>query len=104
MNLYNHFYVQLVLVYLSFSNDTHSTGRYHGALLTNDDEAEVACVHAGKLSGDLVHPLIYCPEIHFSEFASALADMKNSSAVRILRQLDILCNMINIHCGEFSFF
>ncbi|KAK2149672.1 hypothetical protein LSH36_442g01046 [Paralvinella palmiformis] len=59
-----------------------ATGRYHGALLTNDDEAEVACVHAGKLSGDLVHPLIYCPEIHFSEFASALADMKNSSADR----------------------
>ena len=56
-------------------------GRYHGAMLTNHEEWEPACTIAGRTSGDLVHPLLYCPELHFSEFASAVADMKNSSAV-----------------------
>ncbi|KAG7251944.1 hypothetical protein CRUP_010325, partial [Coryphaenoides rupestris] len=42
--------------------------------------AQAACVRAGRSSGDLAHPLVYCPELHFSEFTSALADMKNSVA------------------------
>ena len=49
--------------------------------MTNREEWEKAAVDAGRSSGDLIHPLIYCPELHFSEFASAVADMKNSSAV-----------------------
>ncbi len=56
-------------------------GRYHGAMLTNCEEWEDLCVRAGRLSGDLLHPLIYCPELHYTEFTSAVADMKNSSAV-----------------------
>ena len=58
-----------------------ATGRTHAALLTNDETWERACVEAGRASGDLVHPLIYCPELHFGEFASTMADMKNSTAV-----------------------
>ena len=42
---------------------------------------EVACVRAGQYSGDLVHPVPYCPELHFSEFSSCIADMKNSVGV-----------------------
>lgn len=49
--------------------------------MTNSEEWEVACVRAGRSSGDLAHPLVYCPELHFSEFTSAVADMKNSVAV-----------------------
>lgn len=49
--------------------------------MTNSEDMEVACVIAGKNSGDLVHPLPYSPELHFSEFASVMADMKNSVAV-----------------------
>jgi len=59
-----------------------STGKHHAAVLTNSEEWETACVRAGRSSGDLAHPLVYCPELHFSEFTSALADMKNSVAVR----------------------
>lgn len=58
-----------------------STGKYHAAVMTNSEEWEVACVRAGRSSGDLAHPLVYCPELHFSEFTSAMADMKNSVAV-----------------------
>lgn len=59
-----------------------STGKYHAAVMTNNEQWEVACVRAGRSSGDLAHPLVYCPELHFSEFTSAMADMKNSVAVR----------------------
>lgn len=37
---------------------------------------------AGKFSGDLTFPLPFAPELHFSEFKSEVADMKNSVAVR----------------------
>lgn len=61
-----------------------ATGKYHAAVLTNNEEWEKACVKAGRNCGDLVHPLVYCPELHFSEFTSAVADMKNSVAVRFI--------------------
>jgi probable aminopeptidase NPEPL1 len=61
-----------------------STGKYHGALLTNSEQWEEAAVLASRLSGDLVFPIPYCPELHFSEFASSVADMKNSVAVSSL--------------------
>ncbi|XP_010879442.1 probable aminopeptidase NPEPL1 [Esox lucius] len=59
-----------------------STGKYHCAVMTNSEQWEMACVKAGRSSGDLAHPLVYCPELHFSEFTSAVADMKNSVADR----------------------
>lgn len=43
---------------------------------------------AGRQCGNLVHPLVYCPELHFSEFTSAVADMKNSVAVGV-EQVDL---------------
>lgn len=58
-----------------------STGKYHAAVMTNSEQWELACVRAGRSSGDLAHPLVYCPELHFTEFTSAMADMKNSVAV-----------------------
>ncbi len=61
-----------------------STGRYHAGILTNSEECEKAVFEAGRTSGDLNFPLPYCPELHFSEFASAMADMKNSVAVSVL--------------------
>ncbi len=60
-----------------------STGRYHAAHLTNNEDWEVFCSDAGRASGDLSFPLVYCPELHFPEFASAVADMKNSVAVSL---------------------
>ncbi|GAB6024089.1 putative aminopeptidase npepl1 [Chamberlinius hualienensis] len=59
-----------------------ATGKYHAALVTNNEDWEAASVQAGLKSGDMVHPLPYCPELHFSEFISCIADMKNSVADR----------------------
>ncbi len=63
-----------------------STGRRHAAIVTNDEEVELAAVKAGKLSGDLCHPLIYAPELFNSEFASKVSDSKNSVKDRMNAQ------------------
>lgn len=53
-------------------------------MLTNSQNWEDAAVSAGVVSGDLLHPLPFTPELHFAEFASAVADMKNSVAVSLM--------------------
>lgn len=58
-----------------------ATGKYHGAVVTNNEEWEIRSIEAGRASGDLLAPLLYCPELHFSDFTSAIADMKNSLTV-----------------------
>lgn len=59
-----------------------ATGKYHGAVMTNREDWETHAVRAGRASGDLLAPIVYCPELHFSEFSSAVADMKNSVSDR----------------------
>lgn len=59
-----------------------STGKYHAAVLTNNPDWEDLSMQAGLVSGDLVFPIVYTPELHFSEYTSAIADMKNSVADR----------------------
>ncbi|XP_058859446.1 probable aminopeptidase NPEPL1 [Acipenser ruthenus] len=76
-----------------------STGKYHAAVMTNSEEWEAACVKAGRNSGDLAHPLVYCPELHFSEFTSAVADMKNSVADRENAQSSCAGLFIASHIG-----
>uniref|UniRef100_A0AAQ5YS58 Cytosol aminopeptidase domain-containing protein n=1 Tax=Amphiprion ocellaris TaxID=80972 RepID=A0AAQ5YS58_AMPOC len=76
-----------------------STGKYHAAVMTNSEQWESACVRAGRSSGDLAHPLVYCPELHFSEFTSAMADMKNSVADRENAQSSCAGLFIGSHLG-----
>lgn len=61
------------------------TGKLHGAAMGNDEEVEAMAVEAGKHSGDLVFPILYCPELYRKEFASKVADMRNSVKVVINR-------------------
>ena len=55
-----------------------ATGKRHAAIVTNDAELEERAGRAGRVSGDLVHPLVWAPEFHRAEFLSEVADMKNS--------------------------
>jgi len=57
-----------------------NTGKLHAAILTNSDSWESAAVESGKKGGDLCFPIIFAPEIHFNEFKSEIADMRNSVA------------------------
>ncbi|XP_071447845.1 probable aminopeptidase NPEPL1 [Hetaerina americana] len=72
-----------------------STGKYHGAILTNSEEWERAGLAAGRASGDLLFPIVYCPELHFSEYNSVVADMKNSVADRT----NALCSCAGLFVG-----
>lgn len=76
-----------------------STGQYHGAILTNNEEMEKSCIDAGKISGDLVFPVPYSPELHFEEFNSPLADMKNSVKNRMNAQVSCAGLFIGSHIG-----
>lgn len=62
-----------------------STGKYHAAIMSNYQSWEQLVLLAGIESGDLTFPIPFCPELHFSEFTSAVADMKNSCAVSVVR-------------------
>jgi len=55
------------------------SGKLMGAFLSNKEDWEKAAIKAGKRSGDLVSPLPYCPDLHFPDLKSSLADMKNSN-------------------------
>ncbi|XP_055381563.1 probable aminopeptidase NPEPL1 isoform X2 [Condylostylus longicornis] len=76
-----------------------ATGKYHAAILTNNEEWEIKALDAGRKSGDLLAPIVYCPELHFSEFASAVADMKNSVADRSNAQSSCAGLFIAAHIG-----
>ncbi|KAJ8926070.1 hypothetical protein NQ315_009925 [Exocentrus adspersus] len=76
-----------------------ATGKYHAAVLTNSGEWEDLLLQAGQRSGDLVFPIPYCPELHFSEFSSAVADMKNSVADRSNAQSSCAGLFIAAHLG-----
>ena len=79
-----------------------STGRHFGALVCNDAELEEAAVEAGLTSGDLVHPLPYCPELFKSEFKSAVADMKNSVKDRMNAQSSCAGHFVESHLGDYT--
>jgi probable aminopeptidase NPEPL1 len=44
-----------------------------------------------RASGDLTHPLIYCPEFTMPQFKSQVADMRNSVKDRMDAQSRCAC-------------
>lgn len=76
-----------------------ATGKFHAGILSNNEAIEEACEAAGRNSGDLVHPLPYTPELHFAEFSSSIADMKNSVAERSNAQVSCAGLFIHSHLG-----
>jgi probable aminopeptidase NPEPL1 len=78
-----------------------ATGKYFGALYTNDEGLEQIAVQAGRKSGDLCHPVPYAPEFFRPEFQSAVADMKNSVADRANAQVSCAGQFIGNHLGDY---
>uniref|UniRef100_A0A182P0F0 Cytosol aminopeptidase domain-containing protein n=1 Tax=Anopheles epiroticus TaxID=199890 RepID=A0A182P0F0_9DIPT len=76
-----------------------ATGKYHGAILTNSDDWEEKALEIGRRTGDMLCPVPYCPELHFSEFNSAVADMKNSVMDRGNAQVSCAGLFIGAHLG-----
>ncbi|XP_023948041.2 probable aminopeptidase NPEPL1 [Bicyclus anynana] len=76
-----------------------ATGKYHAAIISNSARLERLCVSSGLVSGDLAHALPFAPELHFSEFSSVVADMKNSVADRNNAQSSCAGLFILAHLG-----
>jgi probable aminopeptidase NPEPL1 len=55
-----------------------ATGKVHAAVVSNREGLERLATESGRASGDLCWPLPFAPEFFQSEFASPVADMRNS--------------------------
>uniref|UniRef100_A0A0A9X7A7 Putative aminopeptidase NPEPL1 n=1 Tax=Lygus hesperus TaxID=30085 RepID=A0A0A9X7A7_LYGHE len=76
-----------------------ATGKYHGAVLTNSADWEATATSVSRLTGDLLFPIPFSPELHFPEFNSAMADMKNSVSDRSNAQSSCAGLFILAHLG-----
>jgi probable aminopeptidase NPEPL1 len=74
-----------------------ATGKVHAALYCNDAGLEDRVVRAGRRVGEPCHPLIYAPELFRKEFASKVADMKNSVADRANAQSSCAGQFVGNH-------
>jgi len=74
-----------------------ATGRRHAAIVCNDDALEARAIAAGKSCGDLVHPLPFVPEFYREEFASKVADLKNSVKDRMNAQSSCAAQFVHEH-------
>ncbi|CAI5727829.1 unnamed protein product [Peronospora farinosa] len=79
-----------------------ATGNRIGAVYTNDGSLEELAVKAGKVSGDLVHPMPYTPKFHRLGFTSNIANMKNSVKNRANAQVSCAGQFIANHLGDFE--
>jgi probable aminopeptidase NPEPL1 len=79
-----------------------ATGKRHAGIVSNSATMEARTVEAGRSSGDLVHPLPYCPEFFRDEFSSKIADMKNSVKSRANAQSSCAAQFVANHLGDFK--
>ena len=66
------------LCVVSFCPPSCPSSFHEQALVSNCETLESNAVVTGRFTGDLCHPLLFCPEMLNEEFASEIADMKNS--------------------------
>ncbi len=81
-----------------------STGLLHAAIVSNDETLEREAVETGKTTGDLVHPLIFAPELFQDEFKSSIADMKNSVKNRTNSQSSCAAQFLWSHIEDLKDF
>ena len=72
-------------------------GKRHAGIVSNLESVEREAVLAGLRSGDTCHPLPFAPEVFQNEFASKVADMKNSVKDRSNAQASCAANFIYEH-------
>ncbi|MFT6145978.1 MAG: putative aminopeptidase NPEPL1 [Myxococcota bacterium] len=79
-----------------------ATGRLHAAIMSNNEALEQQAVASGRTSGQLVHPVPFAPELFKREFASSIADMKNSVKDRNNAQVSCAGQFIANHLGNYQ--
>ncbi|MDA1194866.1 MAG: leucyl aminopeptidase family protein, partial [Planctomycetota bacterium] len=79
-----------------------ATGHRHAAIVSNRAGLEGAAHRAAQAAGDLVHPLPFAPELYQAEFASKVADMRNSVADRMNAQSSCAAQFIYSHIDDLN--
>lgn len=74
-----------------------TTGTTHAGFITPSESIEKALISSGKRTGDLVFPMLYCPELLMSQFDSKVADMKNSVKDRMNAQSSCAGHFVESH-------
>jgi probable aminopeptidase NPEPL1 len=74
-----------------------ATGDLHAAVMSNDEAIEQTLLAAGRATGDLCWPLPFAPEFYRSEFASPIADMRNSVKNRSNAQSSCAAEFVHWH-------
>jgi len=74
-----------------------TTGKRHAAIYCSEPWLEDIALASGKYTGDLVFPMLYCPEFHREMFNSQVADMKNSVSDRMNAQASCAGQFIGNH-------
>ncbi len=74
-----------------------ATGDLHAAVVSNDAGIEQTLLDAGRTTGDLCWPLPFAPEFYRSEFASPIADMRNSVKNRSNAQSSCAAEFVHWH-------
>ncbi len=74
-----------------------ATGDLHAAVVCNDEQVEQALLAAGRATGDLCWALPFAPEFYRSEFASPIADMRNSVKSRSNAQVSCAAEFVHWH-------
>ncbi len=79
-----------------------ATGWRHASVISNRAGLEDAAQAAARASGDLVHALPFAPELYQVEFASKVADMRNSVADRMNAQTSCAAQFIYSHIDDLN--
>ncbi|MCU0726042.1 MAG: leucyl aminopeptidase family protein [Planctomycetes bacterium] len=77
-----------------------TTGQAVSCAVSNRAELEAAAVEAGRRTGDLTHPILFLPELLKSEFASKVADMRNSVKDRMNAQSSCAAQFVYNHIED----
>ncbi len=77
-----------------------ATGYRHASIVSNRAGLEALAVKAGQACGDMTHPLPFSPELYQKEFASKIADMRNSVADRMNAQTSCAAQFIYSHIED----
>jgi len=77
-----------------------ATGWRHASIVSNRAGLERAAEDAAAVTGDLVHAMPFAPELYQVEFASPVADMRNSVADRMNAQVSCAGQFIYSHISD----
>ncbi len=77
-----------------------ATGKRHASIYCSTAESECIAVDAGRFTGDLTHPMPYCPEFYRHEFRSAVADFTNNVKDRSNAQVSCAGQFIGNHLPD----